>query len=196
VLRERSHIIAAGLSGEASGLRTIPMIRTRSRTASRAAVTRRTNRVFQEQFFQVNSRRGTSAGGGMQQGVVVVVRRSGRFLMIRRAAGIVAAGAWCFVGGAIEPGETQHEAVLREFREEVGAPVQPGRKIWEYRGPDGKLLLHWWLATTNATSFRPDPSEVAEVRWCSAAEIRRLPQTLQSNAQFLDEVGWELLDAE
>ena len=83
------------------------------------------------------------AGGGVQQGVVVVGRREGRFLMIRRAPGVLAGGAWCFVGGAIEPGETQPQAVVREFAEEVGGRAQPLRKIWEYTRPDGKLVLHW-----------------------------------------------------
>lgn len=35
-------------------------------------------------------------------GVVVVVEREGRFLVIRRAASVIAPNAWCFVGGAIE----------------------------------------------------------------------------------------------
>ena len=53
-------------------------------------------------------------------GVVVVVRQDGRYLMIRRAAGVPVPGAWCFVGGAIEPGESQADTAAREFREEVG----------------------------------------------------------------------------
>lgn len=72
------------------------------------------------------------AGEEVQQGVVVVVHRAGRFLMIRRTANVLAGGAWCFVGGAIEPGETQRRAVVREFAEELGGRVTPLRKIWEY----------------------------------------------------------------
>ena len=95
----------------------------------------------------------------MQQGVVIVVRRGPRFLVLRRAAHILAGGAWCFVGGAIDTDESQAEAVIREFREEVGGEVQPVAKIWEYNRPDGQLRLHWWLARLTSgelhTRIRP-----------------------------------------
>lgn len=123
--------------------------------------------------------------GEITHGVVVVVQRGDRYLVIRRAAGVVAPDAWCFVGGAIEPGESQHAAVVREFREELGAPVQPIEPIWEYVRPDGKLHLYWWRAELLDDALHPNPSEVAEVRWCTADEIRRLPHVLESNLAFL-----------
>jgi mutator protein MutT len=119
------------------------------------------------------------------EGVVVVVRRNGRFLMIRRAPDLLAGGAWCFVGGAIEPGESATEAVVREFREEVGGEVRPLRKVWEYRRPDGRLRLHWWLAELNGDPLTPNPAEVSEVRWCTIEEIEALPDLLASNRDFL-----------
>ena len=128
-----------------------------------------------------------------QQGVVVVVHRDGRFLMIRRAAGVPAGGAWCFVGGAIQPGETQPEAVVREFAEEVGGDVRPQKKVWEYCQPDGNLLLHWWLGKTAGGQLRPNRLEVAETRWCTPAEIEALPYVLESNLRFVREVGRAIL---
>ncbi len=124
----------------------------------------------------------------VQQGVVVVVRRAGRFLMIRRSEHVIAPGAWCFVGGAIEGMETQEEAVVREFREEVGGTVLPVRRIWEYTRPDGRLHLYWWLAEMDGDSLAPDAGEVAEVKWCTAEEIGKLPGLLESNREFLGEV--------
>jgi 8-oxo-dGTP diphosphatase len=131
---------------------------------------------------------------GHRVGVVVVVARGERFLLIRRAEGILAAGAWCFVGGGVEPGEDPHDAVIREFHEEVGGRVRPLRKVWEYLRPDGMLLLHWWLAELLEDSLLPNPSEVAEIRWCTAAEIDALENVLESNRQFLASLGRELLD--
>lgn len=122
-----------------------------------------------------------------REGVVVVVRQGDRFLMIKRAPGILAGGAWCFVGGGIEPGEPQHEAVVREFREEVGGLVQPLRKVWEYHRPDGNLLLHWWLAELIESELLANPHEVAEIRWCTLSDIAELPLVLESNRQFLAE---------
>lgn len=122
----------------------------------------------------------------IREGVVAVVRRDGRFLLIRRAEGILAGGAWCFVGGGIETGEPQADALLREFREETGGAIRAIEKIWEYRRPDGKLLLHWWLAELLDDRFRPDPAEVSDLRWCNESEIRALPWVLDSNLEFLD----------
>ena len=128
--------------------------------------------------------------------MVVVVHRAGRFLMIRRAAGVVAGGCWCFVGGAIEPGETQPEAVVREFAEEVGGRVRPLRKVWEYARPDGKLLLHWWLAEIGEEALEPNEAEVADVRWCSPEAIEALPEVLESNVHFVRGVGRRLVGAD
>ncbi|MEP0848436.1 MAG: NUDIX domain-containing protein [Phycisphaerae bacterium] len=135
----------------------------------------------------------------VQEGVVAVVRRGERYLVIQRAPGLIAAGAWCFVGGAIEPGESQAAAVVREFSEEVGASIRPIRKVWEYLRPDGALRLHWWLAKLVDGQLHPNEAEVSAVRWLTAAEIARLPDLLLSNGAFLSAVARgevQLMDAD
>lgn len=125
------------------------------------------------------------------QGVVAVIEREGRLLAIRRAEGIVAGGFWCFPGGGVEPGETLAEALLRELREELDLVVVPIREVWEWTRPDGKLHLSWWAAALadSAAVPRPNPAEVAEVRWVSPAEFRRLHPVLESNLLFLADGG-------
>ncbi len=132
----------------------------------------------------------------MREGVVAVVHCDGRFLVIRRAAHILAGGAWCFVGGAIDAGETPQQAVVREFREEVGGRVRPVRRVWEYVRPDGGLRLEWWLAEWDGGALRPDPAEVAELRWCTAEELEALPGLLDGNIEFVRQVGRGLLAGE
>lgn len=121
----------------------------------------------------------------MTYGVVVVVARQERYLVIRRSAAVVAPGAWCFVGGAIEPGEAQDAAVIREFHEELGGDVQPLERIWEYTRPDGLLHLYWWRARLLSDALVANPAEVTEFRWCTPAEIALLPELLPSNRAFL-----------
>ena len=121
----------------------------------------------------------------MKEGVIVVVKRGDRLLMIKRAAGVVAGGAWCFPGGAIEPNESQPEALVREFREEIGAETKPVAKVWEWTRPDGQLRLHWWLAELDGDQLRPNPAEVAELRWCTPEEVEALPDLLENNRLFL-----------
>jgi len=133
---------------------------------------------------------------GVEVGVVAVVRRGGRFLVIRRAAGVLAGGAWCFVGGAVEPGETQEVALVREFAEELGARVEPLRKLWEYVRPDGRLVLHWWLARLPGRRLRPNSLEVAEVKWVTLDELAALRPLLPSNRAFLAQLRAGLLGAD
>lgn len=125
---------------------------------------------------------------GPIQGVVVVVQQADRFLLIRRSAHVIVPHAWCFVGGAIEAGESQPDAVIREFREEMGGVVRPIRKLWEWDRADGALRLHWWQAALEPGPLTPNPREVAAFRWCTRLEILTLPQLLDSNRQFLEQV--------
>lgn len=122
------------------------------------------------------------------QGVAVVIERDGCWLAIRRAEGVEAPGCWCFPGGAIEPGETPADAVVRETREEVGLRVEPIEALWHWQRPDGNLALTWWRAKLvgDGGELRIDASEVAETRWVSPGGFRRLEPLLPSNLAFLD----------
>ena len=131
---------------------------------------------------------------GVQQGVVAVIERDGRWLMIRRAEGVIAPGYWCFPGGAIEQGESAEQAVIREISEEIGLDVRPERMVFRWQRPDGKLVLQWWRVALvdERQEPRPSPHEVAEIRWVTRAELRQLRPALDSNRIFLDQLGDEV----
>ena len=67
----------------------------------------------------------------MRDAVAVVVTKNGRFLLIKRAKEGEAEDFWCPITGAVEDGETQKQAAVREASEEMGIRVDPVRKIWE-----------------------------------------------------------------
>lgn len=120
-----------------------------------------------------------------KRGVVAVVIRDNRLLVIRRSAFVKAPGLLCFPGGAIEPEETEPQALIREFSEELGATVQPSQRLWQSTTPWG-VDLAWWLAELPAEAqFLPDPREVSEVLWFTLSEMQDLPDLLASNHQFL-----------
>lgn len=119
----------------------------------------------------------------MVEGVVAVVRREARYLLIQRAPSILAGGAWCFVGGAMEQGESQRDAVTREFFEEVGGVIRPVRKIWESVRP-AALRLHWWAAELVDGKLTPNPAEVAAFGWFDVPEALALPHLLETNREF------------
>ena len=121
------------------------------------------------------------------EGVVAVIERDGQWLAIRRAAGIAAAGFWCFPGGAIEPGESIEAALVREVREEVGLDVQPAQELWQWRRDDGQLILRWWSAMMNDPSqpVTLDPREASEYLWIAPNRFDSLVPLLDSNVAFI-----------
>jgi 8-oxo-dGTP diphosphatase len=55
--------------------------------------------------------------------VAVLMDRQGRYLLAQRPAGKVYEGYWEFPGGKVEAGETHHQALVREIREELGLEI-------------------------------------------------------------------------
>ena len=129
---------------------------------------------------------GVIADQDRPEGVVAVIACEGRWLMIRRAEGIKAAGWWCFPGGGIEPGEDPRAALVREIREEVGLDIEVGRQVWQWERPDGGLKLGWWQAwlTKSDQELRCNPAEVAEARWVAPSHLSRLAPVLENNLLF------------
>ena len=125
----------------------------------------------------------------LRRGVVAVVMRGERFLVIRRSKHVRAPGMHCFPGGAIEPGESEAEAACREMREELSLVATARRLLWRSVTPWG-VELAWWMVEIEPTAEPiANPLEVESFQWLTAADIRRLPQLLTSNAEFL--AVWE-----
>ena len=120
-----------------------------------------------------------------RRGVVGVVVRDGRMLVIRRSRSVVAPLVYCFPGGGIEEGESEEDALVREFREEVGVAIRPVRRLWRCVTA-WKVDLAWWLAemSPDATPVG-NPSEVESIHWYTPAEMAELPSLLDSNLEFL-----------
>ena len=125
-----------------------------------------------------------------KRAVIAVIRRGDRWLVIRRSEHVVAPGKICLPGGKVDPGETESQTLVREMTEELGVAVIPGERIWDSQTPWGTRLA-WWTATiAEGQSLRPDPAEVAEVLWLTAAEIlRRDHECLPSLPEFLRRRG-------
>lgn len=112
--------------------------------------------------------------------VAGVFVRGGRLLLARRPPGRAWAGLWEFPGGKVEPGETPEDALVREWKEEMGVtPV--GLSPFDFSttagaGP-GDTSRHVTLLFFEVNGIVGEPRAVTvdAVRWCSAAEARLLP---------------------
>jgi 8-oxo-dGTP diphosphatase len=124
-----------------------------------------------------------------RRGAVAVVLRDGRMMVIRRARSVVAPLVYCFPGGGIEGDESEEQALVREFREEVGVAIRPVRRLWR-SVTTWKVELAWWLGELEPGAVPvANPREVESIHWLTPHEMARLPDLLESNRQFL-----ELLD--
>jgi len=135
---------------------------------------------------------GLSGGGQLpagprvlKYGVVAIARRGEQFLAIRRGWKVAAGGRVCFPGGHVEPGEAEHEAVVRECREELAAPVAATKCVWRSVTSWGTALA-WWTVTLDETAeLVAHPVEVAEIFWLTADDLLAEPALLEGNRDFL-----------
>ena len=122
-------------------------------------------------------------------GVVAVVLRGDKFLVIRRSQHVRAPGKYCFPGGSIEAGESEEQAVVREFAEELGAPVEPVARLWNSVTITNVVLAWWQVALSEEQTLTPNPLEVESVHWLTRDEALALPELLASNRDFYE--AWE-----
>jgi mutator protein MutT len=95
----------------------------------------------------------------------VLLDAQGRVLLARRPQGKVYAGWWEVPGGKFEPGESAHEALVRELREELGV-VLLSSSAWcqqEYRYAHGHVRLHF--RRTWCWRGKPRPLEQQQFVW-------------------------------
>jgi 8-oxo-dGTP diphosphatase len=107
----------------------------------------------------------------------VILDGQGRLLLIKRghAPGV---GLWSLPGGRVEPGETDHEAVVREVAEETGLRVRPGRLVGRVSraAPSGGVydIADYACEVAGEDALRPG-TDADDARWVTAADYAGLP---------------------
>lgn len=104
--------------------------------------------------------------------VAAVVIQDNAFLMVRK----VGKGVWTSLGGHIEAGETEEEALLRETEEELDCQGTIIRKLGDFRAPAAfdaaEVLLSTYLMTLEGEPKVSDP-ELEEFRFLSKDEVEK-----------------------
>jgi 8-oxo-dGTP diphosphatase len=103
--------------------------------------------------------------------VGAAVLRAGRVLAGCRAAPAAAAGRWEFPGGKVEPGENEHDALVRECDEELGVAVEVGARVGGDVTMVSGAVLRLYLARLADPAAEPQAREHSELRWLAADEL-------------------------
>jgi len=115
--------------------------------------------------------------------VSAAIARGGKVLLVRRARA-PASGLYSLPGGVVEIGETLHEAVVREVREETGIAIEPvalaGYRETIVRDRDNRVERHFVILPFAARWLAGEAhlnDELSEARWVDPAEIAGLSTT-------------------
>jgi ADP-ribose pyrophosphatase YjhB (NUDIX family) len=109
--------------------------------------------------------------------------RGSKVLVVRRARP-PAGGLFSLPGGVVEVGETLHEAVAREVREETSLTIEPvalaGFRETIVRDQQNRVERHFVILPFAARWIAGEPvlnEELSEWRWVEQDEIAALPTT-------------------
>ncbi|SDB29445.1 NUDIX hydrolase [Bauldia litoralis] len=125
-------------------------------------------------------------------GVSVVIRRDEMVLLVQRGKPPYL-GLWAFPGGGVEYGEALAVAAAREVREETGLTVDIGAVIdhaeilpgHESAGVGGHYVLVVFAARPTGGDLAAG-DDAADARWFSAADLRSLEMTRDTNRILAD----------
>lgn len=112
--------------------------------------------------------------------VGAIVLDRGTILMVKRDRE-PSRGLWSLPGGRVELGESLHEAVIREAREETGVELEIdglcGIAEWILRDDEGDIEHHYviidFYAKARSHDLKPG-DDAADVRWVPVGELKDL----------------------
>lgn len=92
---------------------------------------------------------------------------------------------WEFPGGKLEANESVEQALIREFKEEVGIEIQSSEKFMqiEHDYPDRKVRLY--VHTVDKFAGVARSQEGQAIKWVSVSELDKL-DFLQGNQTMID----------
>lgn len=105
--------------------------------------------------------------------VAAVVEEDDTFLVTRRLRGTHLEGYWEFPGGKREDGETDHQSLTREMREEVATEIRVEDEILRtvHAYPSRTVELRFYRCTLLG---RPRPRLGQQMRWVPRGQLATL----------------------
>ncbi|MDR3170242.1 MAG: NUDIX domain-containing protein [Treponema sp.] len=111
--------------------------------------------------------------GTIGRSVAGITVEQGKLFIARRRPGGDMGEKWEFPGGKVESGETDEEALIREYAEELGVPITTGPLLgtisFEHRGTRYLYAYQVYFEAHNFTL-----SEHTEWRWAGLEALEEL----------------------
>ncbi len=125
------------------------------------------------------------------QVVAALIWEGDRFLICRRPAHKARGLLWEFVGGKVEAGERDEEALVRECREELDITVCVGEVFMEvtHRYPD--ITIHLTLYNASIEQGEPKLLEHSDLAWITPDQIDQYP-FCPADEEILKKIGERL----
>jgi 8-oxo-dGTP diphosphatase len=105
--------------------------------------------------------------------VAAVIEQDNCFFLTRRLRGTHLEGMWEFPGGKVDAGESHHDALRRELREELGVDADIGGLVFSvtHSYADRTIELFFYACTM---MDEPRPLLGQEMRWVGREELATL----------------------
>ena len=107
----------------------------------------------------------------MTEVVAALIWDDDKFMICQRPANKARALLWEFVGGKVESGETEEQALIRECKEELNVLLSVGDVFMDviHKYPD--LTVHLTLFNATIAEGEPQKLEHNDIRWITPSEI-------------------------
>ena len=117
--------------------------------------------------------------------VAAVLEQDGKYLITQRRTTAVLPLMWEFPGGRVEPGETDAQALKREFLHRLGADIEVGKLISFVSHPYEHYVVDLFLyECTLVGNRRPEPRAVNAFKWVASSDFDQYPFTPADEASM------------
>ena len=107
----------------------------------------------------------------MVEVVAALIRDGNKFMICQRPAHKARGLLWEFVGGKVENGETDAEALIRECREELDIELKVNDLFLDLVHEYPDITVHLSLYNAEIAEGEPKMLEHNDIKWITPAEI-------------------------
>jgi 8-oxo-dGTP diphosphatase len=122
--------------------------------------------------------------------VAAVLERDGRYLITQRRTTAVLPLMWEFPGGRVEEGESDAQALKREFLHRLGATIDVGKLISFVSHPYEGYVVDLFLYECTLTGGGLEAVNVHRFEWVASADFDAYPFTPADEASMNKLLGF------